>query len=474
MSSKISKVLITLLLILAAAIRLYRLNEGPWLDEILTSVLYGNLSFREIASSFNSENNHILYSLLARASLIIIGQNTWALRLPAVIFGVASLGALYLLGIQVSTKRETFFAVALLTFSYHHVWFSQNARGYTGLLFFTLISTWLLLRSLKNNQTSTWIFYGFTAALGIYTHLTMVFVLFGHGVAIIITILRQARKMDPVGWPGILTGVTSLAGFTILFFIPVLDQLGLTLTHEGRTAISTWANPFWTIQEMIRGLQIGFQSSFLVAGLLVCMGAGIWSFARSSPEFLAIALIPPFVGAAIVILLDHHLWPRFFFFSLGFMVLILFRGVITIIGFLAGIIHFSARFRFWMENTALTGLVLVSAFTVPAAFGPKQDYLGAYRYVQDRMQSNDAAATVGLSSFVYDRYFQTGWRSLETIEDLIKLRAGANRTWIVITLPIEAEDKYPTIMQQIKTNFTLEKKFYGTLNDGEIYIYASK
>ena len=67
-----------------------------------------------------------------------------------VLFGLASILALYLFGRQVTSASESLLAAALLTFSYHHVWFSQNARGYTGLLFWTLLSSWLLLRALRN------------------------------------------------------------------------------------------------------------------------------------------------------------------------------------------------------------------------------------------------------------------------------------------------------------------------------------
>jgi uncharacterized membrane protein len=48
---------------------------------------------------------------------------------------VASIGALYLLGRAVAGPTEALFAAALMTVAYHHVWFSQNARGYSGLLF---------------------------------------------------------------------------------------------------------------------------------------------------------------------------------------------------------------------------------------------------------------------------------------------------------------------------------------------------
>ena len=79
----------------------------------------------------------------------IFGDGPAALRLPAVLFGVASIAALYLFARRVTTVREALVAAALMTVSYHHIWFSQNARGYSALLFWTLVSSWLFARALR-------------------------------------------------------------------------------------------------------------------------------------------------------------------------------------------------------------------------------------------------------------------------------------------------------------------------------------
>jgi uncharacterized membrane protein len=60
---------------------------------------------------------------------VLFGDSGAALRLPAALFGVASLGAVYALGREVVGRREGLLAALALAFSYQHVWFSQNARG---------------------------------------------------------------------------------------------------------------------------------------------------------------------------------------------------------------------------------------------------------------------------------------------------------------------------------------------------------
>lgn len=143
-SGWVTTVLLAALITAGILLRAYQLNAGLWLDEILTLVKYARLPVGEIVTFYDSENQHFLYSLLARISLVSFGESVWALRLPAVIFGVLSIPTMYLLGCELTDRLEAMLAAALLTFSYHHVWFSQNARGYSGLLFWAILSSWLL------------------------------------------------------------------------------------------------------------------------------------------------------------------------------------------------------------------------------------------------------------------------------------------------------------------------------------------
>ena len=136
--------ILAILLLIASILRLYGLGNGLWIDEIVTYVNYGKMPFGEILTTYDSENLHVLFALLANACFKIFGESEWSIRLPAVFFGIGSIWAIYLLGRQVGTAREALLSAAVLTFSYHHIWFSQNARGYTALLFWTILSSWLL------------------------------------------------------------------------------------------------------------------------------------------------------------------------------------------------------------------------------------------------------------------------------------------------------------------------------------------
>src|SRR5262245_406854 len=107
---------LALLCAVGLGLRLWHLGTDLWLDEVLTLVDFLRLPAREIVATFPSQNQHMLYSLLGRASVVVFGESFAAARLPAVMFGVASIWALFLLGRRLAGIREALLASALMTF----------------------------------------------------------------------------------------------------------------------------------------------------------------------------------------------------------------------------------------------------------------------------------------------------------------------------------------------------------------------
>lgn len=460
------------MLLVALALRLYGLNSGLWYDEILTSINYARMPFGEIIATYDSQNQHFLFSLLSRASTLIFGESAWALRLPAVVFGVASIWALYLLGREVGSETEALLSAALLTFSYHHVWFSQNARGYTGLLFWAILSSWYFLRGLREGRSRLWVLYAGAAALGIYTHMTMIFVIIGQFIVYLTALVNRRHAAPQSGWRGLFLGFGFAGLFTLLLLAPALPQILYGGSLGEVSTVSAWKHPLWTLLEIIRGIEIGFAGGVFAVGALAVFGAGMWDFARTKPALIGLFFIPVILCAAVVIALGHHLWPRFFFFAFGFGVLIAVRGATVLGRWLAKIVGMPAQAAL-LGIVAGVGLVFVSALSVPFAYGPKQDYAGALAFVQQERQPGDAVVTVGLATFPYQRLYQVDWTGVESLEALNDIRLRAKRTWLLYTFPPELESVYPDIVASIRRDFQVVKEFPGTVGEGAIIVCRS-
>ena len=135
-----------------AILRVIGIDSGLWLDEIKSLIDSVRLPRPEILTVYPSNKQHQLCSVLAHLSMAVFGEHPWSLRFPAILIGLASISLAQLVDVLFTKRTEALLASALLRFSYHHIWFSQNARGYTTLAFWTLLATYLLIRMLTDRD----------------------------------------------------------------------------------------------------------------------------------------------------------------------------------------------------------------------------------------------------------------------------------------------------------------------------------
>jgi hypothetical protein len=494
----------------ALALRLVALDQQLWYDEMLLAVRWAPLRLWEIVTTYTSQNQHMLYSVLARVAMDLFGEHNWALRLPAVLFGIATVPALYFCARQVASQGEGLLAAALLAVSYHHVWFSQNARGYTGLALWTVVTTYFFLRGMRERGLRPWLWYGVTMALGMYTHLTMGFVAAAQFLVALWSLPRWRRgvetqaaefggkvrsgefKMQPNTYYLIQSPVYGatlgfvLAGvLTLALYAPVLPQvLARTVGQHSSAAAqvqSAWTNPLWLVLETLRGLVAGAGGA---AGYVVLpvaafiLLAGLVSYWRQSRYVVGLMVIPGVITAVVMLFLEHNLWPRFFFFAIGFGMMLLVRGAMVAGAWVQAKIQY--RQDAGDSKTAWgTGLVILmifaSAWSVRSAWiYPKQDFAGALQFVESQRQPDEPVALAGLAVFPYREYYKRDWPAVATHAELDSLRAPGRRTWLVYASPIFVESRQPEIWNAIRTEFEQVRVFRGTMGDGAVFVCRSK
>ena len=72
---------------------------------------------------------------MAHVGILTLGESALSIRLPSALFGVAGVLMFYRLARRCLEPAETLLAGVLLAVSYHHISYSQDARGYTTYLF---------------------------------------------------------------------------------------------------------------------------------------------------------------------------------------------------------------------------------------------------------------------------------------------------------------------------------------------------
>lgn len=113
----------------------------------------------------------------------VFGDSPVAVRSLAVVFGVLALGAMYWLCQELFHDSSTrWIAVGLMAVSPFHVLYAQEAREYSLHTALILVSSTLLLRSLRLATWQSWAWYALSLVIGLYNALFMGLVAIAHGV----------------------------------------------------------------------------------------------------------------------------------------------------------------------------------------------------------------------------------------------------------------------------------------------------
>ena len=465
--------------LVALVLRLVGLNKCLWFDEIYFLVVTVRHPLGEILTVFTGDTQHPLYSVMARLCLVLFGEEPWSLRLPAVLFGVASVPALYLLAAKVTSRAEALVAAAFLAVSYHHIWFSQNARGYTVLAFFAIVSALFLLEGIRSQRMGPFIAYAVAASLGIYTHITMVFLVAAQFLICAGWLIAEWRKgKSPVRWQPALAGFMLAGALAAAMYAPIMTQVLHFFAHHPSSmkAVST---PKWALAETLRGLSLGLGTTGVLLGAAVVVLGGLWSYWKESRLVFALFVLPVVVTALGAVAGRGTMDPRFYFFLIGYGVLILVRGIFhlprVVVYRWPGQAKGSVKLAGGLAGALAGILLLASAYSLKKNYEyPKQDFEGALKFIESEKKDNGPVLTAGATVFPYQQYFGKPWQEVKTPAELEEILGRGQPVWLIYTFPRYLEAAAPGVPQVIRKEFTVVRVFHGTLGEGDVVVVRSQ
>jgi len=188
-SSRLSdRLILSLVLVLAAVLRFWGLDRQPlWLDEA-TSAAFASRPFWDCV--FAEVQHPPLYNALLHFVVSFFDSSDFLLRLPSALFGVASVAALWVLTrrlfpwMQVAAPLAACFAAA----SPFLIYYSQECRSYSLFVLLSILSFLAFLDFSRGSPSSaplprragstlSFALYTFLASALLYTHYFSVFVL---------------------------------------------------------------------------------------------------------------------------------------------------------------------------------------------------------------------------------------------------------------------------------------------------------
>lgn len=187
--------LIALMVLLGFGLRLlYHYCLGSyWFDEYF-SVFFTQLPLNQMLGLFLTDVNLPLYQIILWFWVRIFNNTELAARMLSIIFAVLNIPLLYIFGTKLFSKKTAFIASLFYTLSTYQIFLTAEARGYSLLIFLSLLSCWFFWRLLEENtKKRIWFGYTLTTLLLAYAHPTGDLLILAQALYVIIKYWRQKR-----------------------------------------------------------------------------------------------------------------------------------------------------------------------------------------------------------------------------------------------------------------------------------------
>jgi len=456
--------------LLAAALRAFHLGtQSLWIDELFTWMA-ADIG-RPLVASMMLENIHgPLYGLAVHLSGGLLGHSEWALRLPAMLCGVATVPALAWLALRWLDREAAVWAAWLAAASPFLVWYSQESRCYMMLILWACVASAFLVGPPRRG-VGRLTGYLLTAAAGLLTSFSLALLaplhlrwwLVGDGAGDGPTVRRR------------LGGAVVVAAVLLLLLAPWAGRVWRTWDWQrlrpGHRATSQEeplrrATTFHAaaIPFALHAQAVGYS---LGPPLRELRGEqAVPAVRRHLPELAAVSLVFGVLGVAGLVglrrrrrLLDLLLavgvpllvvslfalrnfkvfHPRYVAVAAPFLLLVVAQGLVTL--------------RRPLRIAAALGLAGLWAVSLGQHyFDPvyaKEDYRGALALVSARAEAGEKLLTVGADEPAY--YYYRGALPVDRLwpgyaaqparleRELADRLAGARGTWIVLARPEDVD-----------------------------------
>lgn len=164
-----------LLIITLAALFVRLLNidrpDGLWYDEMLTYFFSSESFPLGILKTLWRNDYHMpLYYIYVHFWMKFLGTNDVILRLSSVFWGVLSVPAFFYLGEIYKSKKLGYFLAVISAFSPIMIYYSQEFRFYSMLIFFTIISLIFFLKLLEEPNKKNFFLFGSSNLIILYIY----------------------------------------------------------------------------------------------------------------------------------------------------------------------------------------------------------------------------------------------------------------------------------------------------------------
>ncbi|MGA7798327.1 MAG: glycosyltransferase family 39 protein [Methanoregula sp.] len=454
-----------ILTVIGLFLRFYNLGfNSLWLDEASTYTISVK-SFADIWQvTASGEFNPPLFYWIEHV-MLMFGNNEVILRFIPALLGVLTIPLFYLIGKEFLDRNAGIIAAAACTVSPFLIYYSQEARAYTMMLFFVALATIFFLKAMKSGRLIHWVLFGIFSALAFWSH----FYAFVMIAALVLCALIE--------WaPRIRTELKNLEMLVAGIIVFVVLSLPLIIVTLQLFVLRTSSAPTYGIQ----GLDLipetfnqisGFNNiaMFVLVALFVIGIIQAFFVEKNKGIFLVLLTILTFV-VSYILSFKMPMEPRYLIF-------------LTIVFFIGIAVSYRVIYSLWDNKAVVYGFIVVLfviSVSVLVQMGyysgySKDDWRGFSEALQEKASPGDIVVSVpGYIAQPLDYYYSSvkgntreyGATTSQDLEKIYSLK-GNSTMYFVVTQDIGAADPNGDALTWLKNN----TRFAG--QDTGIYLFMS-
>ncbi|MBX4215395.1 glycosyltransferase family 39 protein [Candidatus Parcubacteria bacterium] len=429
-----------------------------------------------------AEDVHVpFYHLLLHYWELLFGNTAEAGRALSLLFFLAGIPALYLLGLRAYENRTVaLFAAALFALSPFMNWYGNEIRMYSLFALLAILSHYFFLGLAKRGDRFSFVAYGLTTLFGIFTHYFFFIVVFIQAVYFF-----WERRSFP---EGTFRRLVMMGSFIFLAFAPwaaYVTKLGLGTNTSPLLPVPNSVNVFNALAEFFIGFQKDGLNAVIVSSWPLTVLVSFLTLRKhnrppaESIYFLAAAFLP-----IILIYVASLVWkPLYVSRYLIFTAPALYLVVAWVIHTYARPVSFAFRSLILVVMVGTLGVQMFSGADTPV----RENYRAATQYLNEHSAPNDVIIVSAPFTIYPVEYYYRGEASLKTLPDwnrnvigpippfeegklpaeADKLTGGYRRVWVLLSYDQGYEEK---IKRYFDTHYHLleEENFSKDLN---LYAY---
>ena len=461
LNQKPQGIILVLLFFIAILSRFYGIWEWSLVNDEYFTV---TKAYERYASIINPA----YYSLVVLTNKLF-GSAEWLSRIPAFILAVFSIPVLYFSWSRNIGRNAALFASGILIFSAWHLWFSQFARYYIGVLLFSSLAYFFFFRAIYVTRLSNLIWAIIFSVLTVLFHVTAIFVPVSAAVAylVIYVFLKNNENVN----------INNVRIYLILCLIAgvLISPVLFMVMNKWVATSQTWGyGAILIIPQLVKYIQIPIVITAFFGWLVLLKKDKV------AATFFLFVLVTPalfLVGSASFMAIS----PEYAFYTLPMAVI------------LAGIAceevraHLSSTHSFVVSSVAFFLLIstLLPSFASHFLDRKSLNFNSVVNFIDENFQNTDQVLSfkpgfelpngkyfVSLPFISFERDTSIDW--YQELQPLIDVE---NRTWIIISS--KRKPFAPRLQHWLFCNAKLVWQKYAVrldyeVNGYQIYLVSNK